>query len=132
MAFEAGGETARSVKRVLVVDDSVTTRTVEARIIAEAGYEVLTAVAGAEAWQIIQDSEPDIVVSDVEMPRMDGFGLARAIRTSTRFKDLPVILVTSLARDEDKARGLEAGASAYIVKGTFEDTTLLQAIGQLV
>lgn len=126
------GETARAVKRVLVADDSVTTRTVEARIIADAGYEVVTAVDGAEAWRLVQDSEPDIVVSDIEMPHMDGFELTRTIRSSARFKDLPVVLVTSLARSEDRARGLEVGASAYIVKSTFEDRTLLQAIGQLV
>jgi two-component system, chemotaxis family, sensor kinase CheA len=119
-------------KRLLVVDDSVTTRTLEASILEAAGYEVSTAADGAEAWQALQDRGADLVVADVEMPRMDGVALTEAIRASKRFRDLPVVLVTALESDKDKARGMEAGADAYLVKSSFDQRHLLETIGQLL
>jgi two-component system chemotaxis sensor kinase CheA len=115
-----------------VVDDSVTTRSLERSILEAAGYEVTVAIDGAEAWRTLQEQGSDLVVADIEMPRMDGFALAEAIRGSTRFRDLPVVLVTARESDQDRARGLEVGADAYLPKSTFDQTVLLQTIAQLL
>ena len=101
-------------KRILVVDDSVTTRTLERSILEAAGYEVLVAADGAAGWQMLQERGADLVLSDVDMPRMDGFALTEAVRASPRFRDLPVILVTARESQEDRARGGAVGADAYL------------------
>jgi two-component system chemotaxis sensor kinase CheA len=119
-------------RRVLVVDDSLTTRTLERSILEAAGYEVLTAVDGSDGWRVLQEQGSDLVVADVEMPRMDGFALCEAIRASRRFAQLPFVLVTALERPEDRARGLEAGADAYIGKSSFDQESLLETIEQLL
>ncbi len=119
-------------RRIVLADDSVTTRALEKSILEGAGYEVLAAVDGAEAWRLLQDHGADLVVTDVEMPRMDGFALTEAIRRSPRFRDLPVVLVTALEREPDRARGLDAGANAYLVKSSFDQRNLLAAIAQLI
>jgi two-component system chemotaxis sensor kinase CheA len=119
-------------RRVLVVDDSLTTRTLERSILEAAGFEVAVAVDGADAWRLLQERGAELVVSDVEMPRMDGFGLCEAIRASVRFRDLPLVLVTALGSDRDRARGVEAGADAYLVKSAFDQTQLLTVIEQLL
>jgi two-component system chemotaxis sensor kinase CheA len=122
----------RPKPRVLVVDDSITTRALEQSILEAAGYEVLTAVDGAEAWKTLQEHGCDAVVADIEMPRMDGFALCEAIRASKRFKELPVVLVTALETPEHRARGLEVGADAYLGKSSFDQQSLLDTIRQLV
>ncbi|HEX2091855.1 MAG TPA: response regulator, partial [Longimicrobiaceae bacterium] len=119
-------------RRILVVDDSITTRTLEQSILEAAGYEVLTAVDGAEGWRILQEQGCDLVVSDVEMPRMDGFALCESIRGSQRHREIPVVLVTALEAPEHRARGLEAGADAYLVKSSFDQQSLLDTIRQLI
>ena len=119
-------------KRLLIADDSVTTRSLVKSILESSGYSVTAAVDGAEAWRLLQEQGADLVVSDVEMPNLDGFGLAETIRQSKRFHDLPVILVTALDSPEHKARGIEAGANAYLVKSAFDQTNLLETIGQLL
>ena len=119
-------------KRVLLADDSVTTRTLEKSILESAGYEVITAPDGEQAFKLLQERGADIVVSDVEMPRLDGFGLAEAIRKSPRFRDLPVVLLTALSSEEDRARGLAAGADAYLVKTAFDQDNLLKTLRQLM
>jgi two-component system chemotaxis sensor kinase CheA len=118
--------------RILVVDDSITTRTLEKSILDAAGYDVRTAVDGADGWKALQEHGCDLVVADVEMPRMDGFGLCEAIRRSTRFKELPVILVTALETPEHRARGLELRADAYLGKSSFDQSNLLDTIRQLL
>lgn len=118
-------------KRVLLVDDSVTTRTLERSILEAAGYEVLTAADGQAAWELLGDRAVDLVVSDVDMPRMDGFALVEAIRGSTSLRELPVILVTARENETDRQRGLDVGADAYIVKSSFRQEELLDAIGAL-
>jgi len=115
-----------------VVDDSITTRSLEKSILEHAGYKVSLAVDGKQAWALLQEQEFDLVVTDVEMPEMDGFELTSLIKQSDRLKRLPVIIVTSLAREEDRRRGIEAGAEAYIVKGQFETGVLLDVVGQLI
>jgi two-component system chemotaxis sensor kinase CheA len=119
-------------KRILVVDDSITTRTLEKNILENAGYQVLVCADGQEAWECIQSEPFDTVVSDVDMPRMNGFQLAEHVRGDDRFKSLPFILVTSLESRADKIRGMEVGADAYIVKGTFDQKELLDTIERLI
>jgi two-component system chemotaxis sensor kinase CheA len=122
----------RDKKRILVVDDSITTRTLEQSILEAAGYDVRAAVDGADGWKVLQEHGCDVVVADIEMPRMDGFALCEAIRGSNRFKQLPVVLVTALETPEHRARGLEVGADAYIGKSSFDQQNLLDIISQLV
>jgi two-component system chemotaxis sensor kinase CheA len=124
------GNTQRKV--ILLAEDSITTRTQEKRILESAGYDVVTAVDGADAFQKLAARDFDAVVSDVEMPNMDGLTLAARIRENPRYNELPIILVTSLASDDDKRRGVEVGANAYITKGTFEQKVLVDTVRRLV
>ncbi len=129
----APSEKRQAQRRVLVVDDSITTRTLEKNILEAAGYDVQLATDGQEALNAIATGGlPDLVVSDVVMPRLDGFGLTKRIREDPRLADLPVILVTSLDSPEDKARGIEVGADAYITKSSFDQNNLLETIEQLI
>jgi two-component system chemotaxis sensor kinase CheA len=118
-------------KRVLLVEDSLTTRALEKSILEAAGYEVATAADGEEAWRLLQEHGADLVVSDVEMPRLDGFALTEAVRGSKRFRDLPVVLVTARGNDADRSRGVQVGANAYLVKSAFDQRNLLETLAQL-
>ena len=121
------------VPQVLVVDDSITTRTLEKSILEHAGYKVTVAVDGKQAWDILQmEHDFSLVISDVEMPLMNGFELTELIKQSELLKHLPVIIVTSLAKEADRRRGIEVGADAYIVKGQFETKILLDVVKQLI
>jgi two-component system chemotaxis sensor kinase CheA len=117
---------------VLVVDDSITTRTLERSVLEAAGFDVVTAVDGEDGWRVLQERGADLVLSDVEMPRMDGFTLCATIRGSRRFAQLPVVLVTSLESPEHRARGREAGADAYVVKSGFDQEALLTTVRDLL
>jgi len=119
-------------RRLLVADDSVTTRTLEKAILEEAGYDVWLAADGHQAWRILQEEPIDLLVADVEMPGMDGFTLTESLRRSPTLGRIPVVLVTSLSSDRDRARGLEVGADAYVVKSGFDRTGLVEAVGQLL
>ena len=119
-------------KVILLAEDSITTRTQEKRILEGAGFEVVTAVDGADAFAKLPTREFDALVSDVEMPNMTGLMLAARIRENPRYDEMPIILVTSLASDEDKKRGIEVGANAYITKGTFEQKVLVDTVRRLV
>jgi two-component system, chemotaxis family, sensor kinase CheA len=125
-------EAPRRRHRVLLVDDSPTTRTLERSILEGAGYLVATAADGEEAWGILEREGADALVADVEMPRLDGFALTAAVRGSPRHAGLPVVLVTARDADADRARGLAAGASAYLVKSTFDQRSLLETLQQLL
>jgi two-component system chemotaxis sensor kinase CheA len=125
-------ESTERKKAILLAEDSITTRTQEARILESAGYEVVTAADGLEAWNKLATRVFDAVVTDVLMPNLDGLGLAGRIRREPKYAELPVILVTSLASDEDKRRGLEAGANAYITKPAFEQKLLLDCLERLI
>jgi two-component system chemotaxis sensor kinase CheA len=124
--------TAKPKKRVLVVDDSVTTRTLEKSILEAAGYEVTVAPDGTAAWVLLQERGTDLLVSDVDMPRMDGFALTEAVRGSKRFRDLPVVLVSARETEQDRARGIAVGADAYLGKSAFDQKYLLETIAQLL
>lgn len=126
----AGGARTRQAA-VLVVDDAVTTRTMERSVLEAAGYRVRVAVDGVDAWTALAGEEFDLVVSDVDMPRLDGFGLTARIRSDARLAGLPVVLVTALESREDKERGVEVGANAYVVKSSFEQSNLLEIIRRL-
>lgn len=118
--------------RVLVVDDSITTRTMEKNILETHGYDVTIAVSGFDALEKLAGNSFDLMVSDVEMPGMTGFELTMKVRAREETRNLPVIIVTSLASADDRRRGMEAGAQAYIVKGTFEQGTLLETVEALI
>lgn len=118
--------------RVLVVDDSITTRTMEKSILAAQGYQVETAVSGEDALEQALAGRFDLVISDVEMPGINGFQLTRELRALASFRDTPIIMVSSLARDEDKRQALESGAQAYIVKGVFDQGLLLETVELLI
>ena len=122
----------KSPRRILVVDDSATTRSLVRSILEVGGYAVQVAVDGVDALARIQRDPPEAIVSDVEMPRMDGFALCTAVRANASLRALPFILVTSLNSADDRAMGLAAGADAYIVKGDFEQGTLLDAVARLL
>jgi len=132
IAAAPAGPAVRARRRLLVADDSVTTRTLEKSILEAAGYEVVTAADGAAAWQLLHERGADLLVSDVEMPRMDGFALAEAVRASKRFAQLPIVLVTARESEADKARGAAVGADAYLVKSAFDQKNLLETIAQLL
>jgi len=119
-------------KVVVVADDSVTTRTLERVILESAGYEVRTAGDGAQALALVQAGGCDAVVSDVQMPVLDGFALCERLRADARFRDLPVVLVTALGSRDDRERGVAVGADAYIVKGEFDQETLLATLRRLL
>jgi len=118
--------------RLVLAEDSPTTRSLETMMLEGAGYEVRATTDGVEAWEALQSDGADLLVTDVEMPRMDGFDLVKTVRASKRFAELPVILVTGLARDEHQKRGMEVGANAYIVKNAFDQTNLLETIKVLL
>ncbi|MDJ1184198.1 hybrid sensor histidine kinase/response regulator [Roseofilum sp. BLCC_M143] len=117
---------------ILLAEDSIATRTQEKRILESSGYEVITAVDGLDAYSKLRTRHFDGVVSDVEMPNLDGLSLAAKIREHAEYDDMPIILVTSLASDEDKRRGAEAGANAYLTKGGFSQELLLETVRRLV
>lgn len=117
---------------ILVVEDSITTRTLEKNILEAAGYRVRVAGDGAEGLRILDSDGCDLVVTDVEMPVMDGLELTSRIRADGRHRDLPIVLVTSRDAREDRERGIQAGADAYIVKGAFDQDRLLDTIRRLI
>ncbi|HBX70182.1 MAG TPA: hypothetical protein DEH25_12595 [Chloroflexi bacterium] len=125
--------TARAQRKILIVDDSITTRTLEKNILEAAGFAIQVATDGKEALDlIVSGTAPDLVVSDIAMPRMNGFELTQRIKSDTKTAGVPVILVTSLDSPEDKARGIDVGADAYIIKSKFDQNNLLDTIEQLI
>jgi two-component system sensor histidine kinase and response regulator WspE len=123
---------ARGRRQVLVVDDSLTVREVHRQILASRGYDVTVAVDGVAAWNLIRDSSFDLVVTDIDMPRMNGFDLVRSIKQDPRLHSTPVIVVSYKERPEDRARGLEVGADYYLGKGDFHDDALASAVLDLI
>lgn len=117
---------------LLVVDDSLTTLALEKTILEAAGYRVLAASDAERGLRLLDDARVDLVVSDVEMPRMSGLELTRALRARPRTRALPVVLLTALSREEDRRKGLDAGADAYLVKNAFDQTELLEVVASLL
>jgi two-component system, chemotaxis family, sensor kinase CheA len=117
---------------ILVVDDSVPIRTFEKALLEAAGYDVTAASDGLEAWNMLQSKACDLIVSDVEMPNMTGFELTEKVRGDSKLKDMPLVLVTTLSSDEDRKRGIDAGADAYVIKGSAEQDHLLDTVKRLI
>lgn len=119
-------------KSILVAEDSITARTLVKNILESAGYYVKTAVDGMEAFTMLKTESFNLVISDVDMPRMSGFDLTAKIRADKKLSDLPVILVTALGKREDRERGIDVGANAYIVKSSFDQSNLLEIIQRFI
>ncbi|HET9594636.1 MAG TPA: response regulator, partial [Anaeromyxobacteraceae bacterium] len=119
-------------RRIVLADDAATTRALARSLLEAAGYEVQAVPDGEAALNLLSAQGADLVVSDVEMPRRDGVELTRAIRSTPRLARLPVVLLTALASDEDRRRGLEAGADAYLTKGAFDQRVLLDTVADLL
>ncbi|WP_454757989.1 response regulator [Cupriavidus campinensis] len=119
-------------KRVLVVDDSLTVRELERKLLAGRGYDVAVAVDGMDGWNVLRAEPFDLVITDVDMPRMDGIELVTRIREEPRLRQLPVMIVSYKDREQDRERGLQAGADYYLAKGSFHDTALLDAVLDLI
>jgi two-component system sensor histidine kinase and response regulator WspE len=127
---EASGPVQR--KRVLVVDDSLTVRELQRKLLEARGYEVEVAVDGMDGWNAARINPHDLIITDVDMPRMDGIELVSLIRKDPGLKSKPVMIVSYKDREQDRARGLEAGAYYYLTKGSFHDETLVQAVSDLI
>ena len=125
-------ETTAGAGRILVAEDSITSRTLLKNILESAGYEVATAVDGVDAFTQLRSGEFDLIVSDVDMPRMSGFELTVRIRDDKKLGELPVVLVTALESREDRERGIDVGANAYIVKSSFDQSNLLEVVKRLI
>jgi len=123
---------AKAPGRLLVVEDSLIARDLERTILDSAGYRVDVAVDGVDALEKLRVEAYDLVITDVEMPRLDGFELLERIRGQERTRDLPVIVVTNRDRAEDRRRGMELGADAYILKSSFDQSSLLETIRRLI
>ena len=124
--------TDRKRKRVLVVDDSLTVRELERKLLSHVGYEVDVAVDGMDGWNAARTGHFDLLVTDIDMPRMDGIELVTLVKKDPNLKHLPVMIVSYKDREEDRRRGLEAGADYYLTKGSFHDETLLQAVVDMI
>ncbi len=129
---DGSGSGADRRKRVLVVDDSLTVRELERKLIASRGYEVDVAVDGMDGWNAARSGQYDLIVTDVDMPRMDGIELVARIKQDARLQSVPIMIVSYKDREEDRRRGLDAGADYYLTKGSFHDETLLQALRDLI
>jgi two-component system sensor histidine kinase and response regulator WspE len=125
-------KSAAEARRVLVVDDSLTVRELERKLLDGQGYRVDVAVDGMDGWNAVRTGHYDLVLTDVDMPRMDGIELVKLIRNDNRLKSLPVMIVSYKDRPEDRQRGLEAGADYYLTKGSFHDETLVRAVADLI
>jgi len=125
-------ETGAARKRILVVEDSLTVRQVERKLLENDGYEVTVAVDGMDGWHALQGERFDLVVSDVDMPRMNGIELVRRIKTDPKLRGIPVMIISYKDREEDRLRGLEAGANHYLSKGSFHDESLTRAVRDLI
>lgn len=119
-------------KRILVVDDSLTVRELERKLLTHSGYQVSVAVDGMDGWNAVRTEHFDLVITDIDMPRMDGIELVTLIRQSPNLGTLPVMIVSYKDREEDRQRGLDAGADYYFTKSSFHDESLLQAVTDLI
>lgn len=119
-------------KRVLVVDDSLTVRELQRKLLVNRGYEVAVAVDGMDGWNALRAEDFDLLITDIDMPRMDGIELVTLLRRDTRLQSLPVMVVSYKDREEDRRRGLDAGADYYLAKASFHDDALLDAVAELI
>ncbi|BAO88170.1 hybrid sensor histidine kinase/response regulator [Caballeronia cordobensis] len=121
-----------SAKRVLVVDDSLTVRELERKLLASRGYDVSVAVDGMDGWNAVRGADFDLVITDIDMPRLDGIELVTLIKRDAHLSAMPVMIVSYKDRAEDRQRGLDAGADYYLAKGSFHDQALIDAVRDLI
>lgn len=129
-APEAAG--TEQAKRILVVDDSFTVRELEKKLLTRQGYQVDVAIDGMDGWNAVRTGNYDLVLTDVDMPRMDGIELVTRIRQDVRLQTLPVMIVSYKEREEDRLRGMEAGADRYLTKGSYQDESMIDAVRELI
>jgi two-component system sensor histidine kinase and response regulator WspE len=122
----------RPRKRILVVDDSITVRELERQLLAARGFVVDVAVDGREAWEALRVTAYDLVVTDVDMPRLDGIGLVSLVKADPERRSTPVVILSYKDREEDRLRGLEAGANRYLTKTSFHDDSFVRTIIDLI
>ena len=130
--IQSEAEIADKRKKILVVDDSITVREMERKLLENKGYIVELAVNGIEGWNAVRTKTYDLVISDIDMPRMNGIELVRCIKSHPRLHSIPVIIVSYRDREEDRIQGLEAGADYYLTKSSFQDDTLIEAVIDLI
>ena len=130
--FERLAEETRPRKRILVVDDSITVRELERQLLQSRGYAVDVAVDGMDGWNAIRGTPYDLIVTDVDMPRMDGIGLVSLVKADAARREIPVVIVSYKDREEDRLRGLDAGANRYLTKSSFHDETFVDTIVDLI
>lgn len=123
---------AAARRRVLVVDDSITVREVERQLLRKNGYDVDVAVDGRDGWNALRAAKYDLLITDVDMPRMNGIELIRTVRREQRFAELPIIIVSYKDREDDRMLGMDAGANAYLTKGSFHDDSLIATVADLI
>jgi two-component system sensor histidine kinase and response regulator WspE len=128
----AARSSVTSAKRVLVVDDSLTVRELERKLLASRGYDVSVAVDGMDGWNAVRGERFDLVITDIDMPRLDGIELVTLIKRDAQLSGLPVMIVSYKDRAEDRQRGLDAGADYYLAKGSFHDQALIEAVRDLI
>ncbi len=131
-SISAAERPTHAARRVLVVDDSITVRELERQLLEGRGYLVDTAVDGVDGWNSVRSGRYDLVVSDIDMPRMDGIQLVRHIKDDPRLRSIPVVVVSYKDREEDRIKGLDAGANAYLTKSSFQDKTFLATVADLI
>jgi two-component system sensor histidine kinase and response regulator WspE len=132
LEFERIAQQTRRSKRILVVDDSITVRELERQLLQSRGFTVDVAVDGMDGWNAIRGGDYDLVVTDVDMPRMDGVGLVTLLKNDPLRRHIPVVIVSYKDREEDRLRGLDAGANRYLTKSSFHDETFLHTVIDLV
>lgn len=129
---DAGPSAAGHRRRILIVDDSFTVRELQRKVLEQQGYEVEVAVDGMDGWNVVRTGGFDLVITDIDMPRMDGIGLVGLIRQHAGLGSLPVMILSYKDREEDRRRGLDAGADYYLTKGSFHSDGLIQAVNDLI
>jgi two-component system sensor histidine kinase and response regulator WspE len=132
LEFERIAQQTRRAKRILVVDDSITVRELERQLLQSRGFTVDVAVDGMDGWNAIRGADYDLVVTDIDMPRMDGIGLVSLVKNDPTRRHIPVVIVSYKDRDEDRLRGLDAGANRYLTKSSFHDETFLHTVIDLI
>ena len=132
LAVATAAEAAERARRVLVVDDSITVRELERQLLEGRGYDVHLAVDGLDGWNAARAGNYDLIISDVDMPRMDGIQFVRSLKADPRLRATPVVIVSYKDREEDRMRGLDAGADAYLTKSSFHDRTFLDTVYDLI
>jgi two-component system sensor histidine kinase and response regulator WspE len=130
--FEKLAAEVRPRKRILVVDDSITVRELERQLLQSRGYAVDVAVDGMDGWNAIRGTPYDLIVTDVDMPRMDGIELVSLVKSDPTRREIPVVIVSYKDREEDRLRGLDAGANRYLTKSSFHDETFVDTIVDLI